>query len=620
MQTKLELYQKVTPLAHLGIWERNIATGKIYWNDAMRDIYEVDEHFNPELTESTDFYADYDAILKLVEEARATGEAVIKDFEITTAKGNHRWVRLRMNAGYENGENTLLYGTAEDVTEQISLLDTLVEREKQFHHAFEYAPIGMALVSTEGKWLRVNKMLCNILGYTDEELLKLTFQDITYHEDLNIDLQHMYELLDDKISNYNMDKRYFHKNGNIIWVALSVTLVRDQQGDPIYFVSQIKDITEQKKNHEILIREQQRLDNIIKSTQVGTWEWDIVPDKIISNKKSAAILGFLPEEFTLVSMQNWQERIHPDEQEENKLRLEQCFQKITKYYACECRMLHNDGNWKWVEIRGKIVEWSDGKQPLLMLGTLADINERKSMEMERIKTLEIISAQNGRLLNFAHIVSHNLRSHSGNIQMLTDMITHETDPAEKDKLVHMLGINAANLQETLMHLNEVVDVHSNGEQTLKRLNLFDEINKTVGVLSPSVRQAGAKVSIVVDKTIEIEYDQAYLESILLNLLTNSIKYRNQQKSLQINITAKDYKDEVILEIQDNGIGIDLDLHGQKLFGMYKTFHGNGDARGIGLFLVKNQIEAMGGNITVESSPGVGTTFKIEFLRKQFSMM
>jgi len=135
-----------------------------------------------------------------------------------------------------------------------------------------------------------------------------------------------------------------------------------------------------------------------------------------------------------------------------------------------------------------------------------------------------------------------------------------------------------------------------------------------------VRQAGAKVSIVVDKTIEIEYDQAYLESILLNLLTNSIKYRNQQNPLVINITAKDYKDEIILEIQDNGMGIDLDLHGQKLFGMYKTFHGNGDARGIGLFLVKNQIEAMGGNISVESSPGVGTTFKIEFLRKQFSMM
>lgn len=620
MQTKLELYQKVTPLAHLGIWERNLATGKIYWNDAMREIYEVDEHFDPEQERSTDFYADYDAILKLVEEARTTGEAVISDFEITTAKGHHRWIRLRMNAGYENGENILLYGTAEDVTGQINLLNTLVEREKQFHHAFEFAPIGMALVSTEGKWLRVNKMLCNILGYSDHELLNLTFQDITYHEDLNIDLQHMYELLDNKIDAYSMDKRYFHKNGNIIWVSLSVTLVRDQQGDPLYFVSQIKDITEQKKNLETLVREQQRLDNILKSTQVGTWEWDVIPDEIISNKKAATILGYTQHEFELKSILSWQERIHPDEQEENRLRMEQCLKKITKFYACECRMLHHDGSWKWVEIRGKVVEWSENNEPLFMLGTLADINERKSMEIERIKTLEIISAQNGRLLNFAHIVSHNLRSHSGNIQMLTEMIVHETDQAEKDKLVHMLGINAANLQETLMHLNEVVDVQSNGEQTLKRLNLLAEINKTIGVLSPSLRQAGAKLSIVVDKKIEIEYDQAYLESILLNLLTNSIKYRNPQTQLFINITAKNLKDELILEIQDNGIGIDLDQHGQKLFGMYKTFHGNGDARGIGLFLVKNQIEAMGGNITVDSSPGLGTTFKIEFLKKQFTMM
>jgi signal transduction histidine kinase len=188
----------------------------------------------------------------------------------------------------------------------------------------------------------------------------------------------------------------------------------------------------------------------------------------------------------------------------------------------------------------------------------------------------------------------------------------EEDTAEKDSLIGMLGINAVNLQDTLVHLNEVVDVHASGKQRLKILNLAKEIEKTTGVLSGSLKAAAAKLSIEVSPEIEFEFDPAYLESILLNLLTNAIKYRNPEKLLEININANKLKDQIILRFKDNGMGIDMVQNGNKLFGMYKTFHGNDDARGIGLFLVKNQVEAMGGNITAESIPGNGTTFIIEF--------
>lgn len=613
MHKKLELYEKVTPLAQLGIWQRNLVTGEIYWNEYVRDIYEVgpDVLFLT-LEEAAEFYLDQDIVRTLIEHTISSGEPQEGEFRLRSAKGNLKWVKMRINASYENGECNIIYGTLEDVTIRVNMIRALEEREEKFHQAFDYAPIGMALVAPDGHWIKVNNSLCSLLGYDEEEFLKHTFQDFTHPDDLDLDLSHMYRLLNNEITSYNIEKRYFHKLGHQIWIYLSVTLVRDADGVPLYFVSQIKDITDRKRSMEILLRERQRLDNILKSTQVGTWEWHIPTDETVYNKRSAAILGYLPTEINASTMASWHDLIHPDDREINAHELNKCFKRQEKFYACECRMKHKSGDWVWVEIRGKVVKWDNDDNPLLMLGTYADIHDRKAMEQERKQAMEVISGQNGRLLNFAHIVSHNLRSHTGNIQMLLDMITHETDDEEKQKMMQMLVINTANLQQTLAHLNDVVDVHSNKEYSKKILNLYQEIHRMLEVLSLSLRQVNAKLSVDVDPAISIKYDPAYLESILLNLLTNSIKYRHSDRQLHIEIKVYEQNNIVTLEITDNGIGIDLGLHGHKLFGMYKTFHDNNDARGIGLFLVKNQVDAMGGKIEAHSTVNEGTTFKIEF--------
>jgi len=612
MHKKLELYEKVTPLAQLGIWQRNLITGEIYWNKYVREIYEVGTDDYLTLEEAGRFYVDGPAVRTLLELAASTKEPQEGEFKMLTAKGTFKWVRLRVDSEHENGECTSIFGTLEDITTQVNMIRALEEREEKFHQAFDYAPIGMAIVSTEGHWIKVNNSLCSLLGYDEEEFLKHTFQDFTHPDDLDIDLNYMHRLLRDEISSYNMEKRYFHKDGHQIWIYLSVTLVRDADNLPMYFISQIKDITERKRSMEILLRERQRLDNIIKSTQVGTWEWNILTDETLYNKRAAEILGYKPNEIVANTMTAWHDFIHPDDREINWAELEKCFKKKEKFYACECRMKHKDGNWHWVEIRGKVVNWDDGDKPLLMLGTYANIHERKAMEQERKKAMEVISGQNGRLLNFAHIVSHNLRSHTGNIQMLLDMITHEQDEEEKEKMMQMLVINTSNLQQTLSHLNEVVDVHGNGDYNKKTLSLQQEINRMLDVLSQSLRQVNAKQTVEIKQDLFIRYDPAYLESILLNLMTNCIKYRDNERQLHIRIKAYDNGDTKVLEISDNGIGIDLDLHGHKLFGMYKTFHNNTDARGIGLFLVKNQVDAMGGKIEASSRIGEGTTFKVEF--------
>lgn len=613
MHTKLELYQKVAPLAQLGIWERNLVTGEIFWNPVMREIYEVDEDYLPSDDKSLSYYHDKEGLSQLFCRCRETGEAGSGDFQITTERGNVKWIHIIVQSSFEGDKKGYLYGILQDITVKKETLDSLQHQEERFHQAFDNAPIGMALVSLNGHWLKVNKSLCNIVGYDEADLLKIDFQSITHPDDLDLDLMQMQQLMNGETNSYTMEKRYFHKDGHIIWVLLAVSLVRNDAGTPQYFVSQIKNITERKQQAEILIRERQRLDNIIKSTGVGTWEWHIDTNNMIFNAKAGRIIGYELDELGPDFYQSWQSLRKPEDQEENERQLNICFTRQSKFYACEYRMKHKSGKWMWIESRGKVVEWSAEGQPLLMFGTIADINERKLADQERKRTLEIISAQNSRLLNFAHIVSHNLRSHTGNIQMLLDLMIEEDDDKEKDKIINMLVVNAANLQQTLTHLNEIVKVQENGQQNKKSLNLHNEVVRTLEILSESLRNVDADVAIDINVGITVNYNAAYLESILLNLISNSIKYRQHDRQLKISIAASYISGNLVLEISDNGLGLDMKMYGHKLFGMYKTFHGNSDARGIGLFMVKNQVEAMGGKITANSKPSAGTTFKVEII-------
>jgi PAS domain S-box-containing protein len=132
--------------------------------------------------------------------------------------------------------------------------DDPLSPDSLFQNAFEFAAIGMALVSTEGKWLRVNRAICEITGYSEADLLKRTFQEITHPDDLDLDLENVRKMLASEIDTYQMEKRYFHKNRSIVWVLLSVSLVRTESGEPLFFISQIQDITRQKTSEQQLAK------------------------------------------------------------------------------------------------------------------------------------------------------------------------------------------------------------------------------------------------------------------------------------------------------------------------------------------------------------------------------
>jgi PAS domain S-box len=167
----------------------------------------------------------------------------------------------------------------------------IVESEERFRNAMEYSAIGMALVSTEGQWLQVNKALCQFLGYSPDEFRELTFQELTLPEDLDSDLHQRDSLVRGEINTYTMEKRYYTRQGEVVWALLAVSLVRNPDSTPLYFIAQIEDIDELKKTEQVNQRLMERITLANEAGGVGIWEWDLKPNKISWDKRMFELYG-----------------------------------------------------------------------------------------------------------------------------------------------------------------------------------------------------------------------------------------------------------------------------------------------------------------------------------------
>ena len=346
-----------------------------------------------------------------------------------------------------------------------------------FNHAYH----GIAIVGLDGKWIKVNKSICNLLGYTEAELLNLTFQDITHKADLDIDLDKLSELLTGISDSYTMLKRYFAKNGNIIWAQLSVSIVKNELGAPKYFISQIQDVTDLKKG-----------------------------------------------------------------------------------------------------------------------------------ESEKEVFTEVIKEQNERLLNFSRIISHNLSTHAGNLKTLAKFTKNEVPEITKNESFIYLNEAITNLNETVKHLKNIAESTWFEKDDLKPLSLSKYITNAIYSVNALAVNNTCEIKNLVTENIKVVAVEAYLDSIILNLLTNAIKYRDKNKKSEVVLSAQVKDGFVVLSVKDNGLGLDMDKYGHKIFSLYQTFHKNKNARGVGLFITKSQVESIGGKIEFDSQVNVGSQFLVYF--------
>jgi PAS domain S-box-containing protein len=289
--------------------------------------------------------------------------------------------------------------------------------------------------------------------------------------------------------------------------------------------------------------------------------------------------------------------------------VQQCFMKPGQSHWVILRKPHHSGivstQWEF-----KLVT-DDAGNLLEILCIGHDITSLVIRQHELQTLVDVTADQNKKLLNFTYIISHNIRSHVANIIGIIELNDDGTSE-EKEIGWSMIKKSIVGLDATIQNLNEVINIQTNVNLPLKKVYLRKELDKIIDSIIVLFEKGNTTISYDFDESAYLITNPAYLESIVLNLITNALKYQSPKRALEIGLSMYTEKEHQVIIFCDNGIGINLDQNGDKIFGMYKTFHGNVDAKGMGLFIVKNQIEALGGKIEIDSEVDKFTTFKMFF--------
>lgn len=361
-----------------------------------------------------------------------------------------------------------------------------------------------------------------------------------------------------------------------------------------------------KKSKRLLISERQ-YKTLFDQAPIGIVKMDTKTDAFIEvNHQFCKIVGYSEEELKKLNLK--QITYH-----ENLGRYSDNMEKLIKgeinEFAIEKRYNNKNGEIVWVTL---IIAplWKNGDEPINHIAIIENITEKKLADQNLKKSFDLVNEQNKRLLNFSYIVSHNLRSHTSNIETIAGLLEQTEDEDEKVEMIGLLKNVSKSLNEAMYDLNEVVSIRTNVNLTIESLNLHFFIEKSINLLSDKISEKKITINNNVSSAILVTYNSAYLESIIYNFISNAIRYSDPKKNSLLEISF----DEITktLSFKDNGIGIDLNKNGDNLFGLYKTFNNNPDSKGIGLFISKDQIEAMSGTVSVTSELNVGTTFSIIF--------
>jgi PAS domain S-box-containing protein len=372
-----------------------------------------------------------------------------------------------------------------------------------------------------------------------------------------------------------------------------------------------RDITEIKTNEKRLILSEKRQKQAQKIAGLGSWHFDL-KTKLSSLSDEALHLFDIPASEFDYQYSSLLKHIHVDDLILFQNAISEAV-LLKKDFSLYYRIVKDDDSIVHVYTDTDF-EYDDDGNAIGFYGIILDVSDRVLKEAELKKLLFLTQKHNEWLNNFTHIVSHNIRSNNNNIKSLVELLT-ENSESDRHLLLKMLKTSTNKLDETIYHLSEFVRFQNQNEKNYALLNLKKEIAKTTDGINQHIIKTNSTIINEVNEATFIRVVPAFLESILMNMLTNAIKYRSPDRPLILKYSCEQIEDYCVLKIEDNGIGIDLDKHRNSIFGLFKTFNGNSDSVGLGLFMTKNQVELMQGKIEIESTLGKGTIFKIYFYEK-----
>ncbi len=468
--------------------------------------------------------------------------------------------------------------------------------DKDGHYSFTYVSNGFEQLTGVVKELILNDTTSIFQNVESEDFQKFT-ESITESARNMSQWNHKFRLKRTDL-------------GKSIWVKGTSNPEKKEDGS-ILWNGILMDITENEELYQNFIESSKRYKYAVKASDDAIWDWDLITDKLYWSDGFEKILGtkLTEDKFTI---QYWETIIHPDDKERVVSSIHNAILTFRNIYWEEnYRMIKEDGSIVYVNDRGYIIH-NKFDRPLRMVGAIKDITDVKLAEIEKQKLMDDLIKRNEALEQFTYIVSHNLRAPVANILGLSQAVQDNAMDEESRMLMTThLHKAAESLDNVLKDLNHILN--TNMAVNLKKdIVYFERLHDHIKLdLKEQIKNEGVEFKIDFEEAPVIKIVYTYLHNILLNLVTNSIKFRSEKTPL---IKMQTYKDDrfIYLEYEDNGIGVDLDKFGHKIFGLYKVFHPEKKGKGMGLFMVKTQMDNLNGEITLSSKVGKGTKFYLKF--------
>jgi PAS domain S-box-containing protein len=545
-----------------------------------------------------------------VQSVLQTGETFLWEYP-SPNPDDKRWFCAKCSMIFEDGKPTRRISVCiQNITDRKLIELSLRQSEEKFRSLAESIPGVVFMMSSDATHLLyANNKISDVTGYAVEDFYngRADLISLVHEDDRLYVLGVRNKAFEEKVS-YQLEYRFQHKSG--VWRWLSETGICVNADHQQILEGFIADITNRKESQDELRRmadENSRIFNnsITLSAIAG---FDGFFKKL--NPAWEKTLGWTREELLAKPYLSF---LHPEDvkKTEETLRIIMTGHTVTMF---ENRFRCKDGAYRWLL-------WGSSPDIVrkVIYASAIDITSRKKFEEELLiskRNLEVaayeLEEQNRQLDEFAHIISHNLRAPVANIKALLNFISESSQLSEYQLICEKIRNVTHNISETMNELMEMIKIRKTHDIERVEIRFKDVLDKVVQSLEGELIESGATVTYNFNNAPKIYYSKPYLESILQNLISNAIKYRSPDRIPEIYVSTDIIISGIELRVQDNGLGIDLDQHGSKLFGLHKTFHENSEARGVGLFLTKTQIETLGGNIWAESKVNEGTTFVIHF--------
>ncbi|WP_139959830.1 PAS domain S-box protein [Flavicella sediminum] len=599
-------------------------------NQAAIDIFGYDlkkESFNVQsLIYSEDHDYSYSSFNELYQKgifSNYTARVVTKSKEI-------KWVQINSSIIYDDKKKPIAaQGIIRDITKSKFMTEFIEEQKTQLDTIVEHAPFGIALTQNN-KILKVNRSLTTLLGYTEEELLQKTIKDLSYSDDLKMTENYMNKMISGETNHFVIEKRYVKKDGSIIWAKSNISVVRNEEGEIKFQIAIFEDITSKREKKLILDMIQNLTHSILGKVNIYEISWEIVCE----------IAGYLgTKDCTLYINNPKKNRLEQvgtfDPQIESPLKIDIGKGIIGEVALSGIAKINNEnsidiGNSKNSEIAVPIVnenkvigviesKHSDKnyftKEHITTLENIArlvsmqlksalHLRERRKVEVENTKLLTKLEHNNKELQEYAHIVSHDLKSPLRSINALFSFIKEDN----QDKLD----------EESLQNIQLIDNTLEKMEQLISDVLAYSSVDKRESekeIVDLNILINDLKKLIYLPKNIELKIlttlptlktDQTKIQQVFQNLISNAVKFNDKELGL-IEIDVEQHESYYQFSIKDNGMGID-EKYFDQIFKIFNSLKKSKESSGIGLSIVKKIIDHEGGKIWLESEKNKFTTF------------